>query len=536
MLLRRMMRRTARRALQGAPPSSSPEPAATCPAAGRPARARWRVALARTPFRTAAPACALACAALLVATAAPAPGATPAPSVRAGAGRADAERLAGRLASEVTAAGAWRHLEAFQRAADEHGGIRAAGTAGYDASARYVTRRLTEAGYQVRVQRFSFPDSVPVAQTAQVTAPDPRVLHPLLARFSPATPDGGWRGRLAVLPRNAYGCDAADYAGDVRGQAVLARYGGCDLPRKTELAAAAGVAALLVNVDQQPADMNIRSTVRPPAVARVPTANLPRGEAERLAADAARGPVDLFLDLRGRAVTTDSYNLLADTPEGRPDRTVVLGSHLDSATEGPGLNDNGSSAAMVLETALRLAPHRDQVRNRVRFAFWGAEEEGMIGSGYYVGQLGDRERRETALVLNFETIASPNYARMVYHGTGAVPPGTDTVEKVFTDRFARRGLPTVPLEFDGRSDFAAFMAAGIPAGGGSAGYNHLKTPEWQRLFGGTAGELTDPCYHQACDTLSHLDRTILGQFGDAMAWATARFAVDVSDVGTARGR
>ncbi|MBZ4318322.1 M28 family peptidase [Streptomyces huiliensis] len=488
--------------------------------------------------RTAAPACALACAALLAAAAAPAPEALADPVAATGPApvRADAERLAGRLASEVTTAGAWRHLEAFQRAADEHGGVRAVGTEGYDASAHYVTRRLTEAGYRVRVQRFSFPDSLPVAQTARVTAPDPRDLHPLLARFSPATPDGGWRGRLAVLPGNAYGCGAADYAGDVRGHAVLARYGGCDLARKSELAAAAGAAALLVNVDQQPAEMNIRSTVRPPAVARVPTANLPRGEAERLAADAARGPVELFLDLRGRAVTTESYNLLADTPTGRADRTVVLGSHLDSATEGPGLNDNGSSAAMVLETALRLAPHRDQVRNRVRFAFWGAEEEGMIGSGHYVAQLSAQERRETALVLNFETIASPNYARMVYHGTGAVPPGTDTVEKVFTDRFARRGLPTVPLEFDGRSDFAPFMAAGIPAGGGSAGYNHLKTPEWQRLFGGTAGQLTDPCYHQTCDDLSHLDRTILGQFGDAMAWATARFAVDVSDVGAVRAR
>ncbi|WP_249374901.1 M28 family peptidase [Streptomyces sp. I05A-00742] len=524
----RRMRWTARRAPHGAAPAPG---TAGGPPPGT-ARALWRAVLTRTPLRTAA----LAGAALLVATAAPATGAT---GSAAGptAVREDAERLAGRLAADVTAAGAWRHLEAFQRAADAHHGVRAAGTEGYDASARYVTRRLTEAGYQVRVQRFSFPDSVPVAETAEVTAPERRTLHPLLARFGASTPEGGWRGPLAVLPRNAYGCDPADYTGpDIRDHAVLARYGGCDLARKTELAAAAGAAVLLVNVDQQPPAMNIRSTVRPPAVARVPTANLPRGESEQLAADAARGRVELSLDLRGRAVTTESYNLLADTPAGRADRTVVLGSHLDSATEGPGLNDNGSSAAMVLETALRMAPHGHEVRNRVRFAFWGAEEEGMVGSGHYVDRLTPRERRETALVLNFETIGSPNYARMVYHGTGAVPPGTDTIEKVFTDRFARRGLPTVPLEFDGRSDFAPFMAAGIPAGGGSAGYNHLKTPEWQRLFGGVAGELTDPCYHQTCDTVSHLDRTILGQFGDAMAWATGRFAVDVSDVGAARAR
>ncbi|MEV5509697.1 M28 family peptidase [Streptomyces orinoci] len=446
--------------------------------------------------------------------------------------------LADQLAARVTVAGAWPHLAALQRAADAHQGVRAAGTPGYLASARYVTERLRRAGYRVRLQPFSFPDSAPVAETARRLSPAPRTLHPLLARYSASLPDGGWTGLLALPPQGgtaAYGCEPDDYAhGDFRGRAVLLRYGRCDVAAKLRLAAAAGASAVLLNVDQQPAAMNIRSGVRPPSAAVLPVATLPRGESEQLIADAARGPVRLALDLRGRAFTNHTFNVLADTPTGHPGHTVVVGAHLDSATEGPGINDNGSSVAMTLETALQLAPFAKEIRNRVRFAFWGAEEEGLYGSTYYVSRLTDEERRRTSLNLNFETIASPNFARLVYHGSGPVPPGTGTVEQVLLDRFAARGLPTAPLEFDGRSDFVPFIAAGIPAGGGSSGYNQVKSPEWQRLFGGQAGRIADPCYHQRCDALEHLDRTILGQLGDALAWATGRFAVDTADV--ERGR
>ncbi|MFI9721870.1 M28 family peptidase [Streptomyces sp. NPDC052396] len=474
----------------------------------------------------------------LALTCALAPGLALPAAAAAGEHHPQSTQLADRLAHQVTVAGAWRHLEALQHAADTHHDLRAAGTPGYQASARYVTGRLRQAGYRVRLQPFSFPDSAPVAETARLLTPEPRTLHPLLARYSASLPASGWTGSLAVPPQGgaaAYGCRPGDYAhGDFRGRAVLLRYGLCDVAAKLRQAAAAGASVVLLNVDQQPAGMNIRAGVRPPSAAVLPVATLPRDESEQLAADTARGPVRLALDLRGRAFTNHTFNVLADTPTGRPEHTVVVGAHLDSATEGPGVNDNGSSVAMTLETALRLAPYAKEIHNRVRFAFWGAEEEGLYGSTYYVSQLTAAERRQTALDLNFETIASPNYLRLVYHGSGAVPPGTGSVEKVLLDRFADRRLPTAPLEFDGRSDFVPFIAAGIPAGGGSSGYNQVKTPEWQKLFGGRAGAIADPCYHQRCDALGHLNRTILGQLGDALAWATGRFAVDTADV--ERGR
>ncbi|MGW8377981.1 M20/M25/M40 family metallo-hydrolase [Streptomyces sp. ODS28] len=454
------------------------------------------------------------------------------------------DRLADRLAREVTERGGFRHLRALQNAADENGGNRGAGTPGYAASAAYVTSRLTAAGYRVRYQRFAFPDFLPVRETAAETAPVRRRLHPLMARFSPPTPPGGLRAPLAVLP--GQGCTAEEYErAGARSRIALVRGEECELTVKQRAAARAGVRAVLMNVGAPGPTMNLRYRMKPPTAGLIPSAALSRGESELLAADAARGPgpVSLHLTLRGRHVRTSTFNVLADTPTGRPDRTVVLGAHLDSVPEGPGADDNASSAAMVLETALRLAHHWPEVRHRVRFAFWGAEERGLVGSQHYVDRLDAAGRRDQALDLNFETIGAPNYARLVYdgddsEGTGAGqgPPGSAAIEREFTGYFAARGLPTAALDFDGRSDFGPFIAAGIPAGGGSGGYNHLKTPAWQRLFGGTAGQYLDPCYHQTCDTADGISRTLFGQFGAAMAHATGRFAQDLGGVPDVRRR
>ncbi|NGO73488.1 M28 family peptidase [Streptomyces sp. SB3404] len=444
---------------------------------------------------------------------------------------------------EVTERGGYRHLKALQRLTDRYGGTRAAGTPGYAASARYVKKQLTAAGYRVRYQRFSFPDFEPVTETARATGPARRTLHPLMAQFSASTPKGGLRARLAVVP--GPGCAAGEYAqAAARGRIALVAGGSCSLARKQKTAHAAGARAVLLNIGAPGADANIRFFVVPREDARVPTAVLSRRESEQLTADAATGrPVELDLTLRGRHMRTSSFNLLADTPTGDPDRTVVLGAHLDGAREGPGINDNATSAAMVLETALRLAPHLDQVRHRVRFAWWGAEELIVQGSQHYVDALTPAELRGHALNLNFEMIGSPNFARMVHDGddsdgtgAGPGPPGSDTIERELAGHFARQGLPTASRDLDGRSDYAPFMAAGVPVGGGMGGSNQLKTPRWQRLFGGAAGQWLDPCYHQVCDRIEHVDRALFGQFGKAMAHVTGRFAEDLAGIPDAAHR
>jgi Zn-dependent M28 family amino/carboxypeptidase len=164
----------------------------------------------------------------------------------------------------------------------------------------------------------------------------------------------------------------------------------------------------------------------------------------------------------------DSENVIAQTTTGRTDRVVVSGAHLDSVIEGPGSNDNGSGSAAQLETAQQMAELGIEPVNQLRFIWFGAEEAGPVGSAYYVSQLTKRELKDIAVMLNFDMVGSPNAGWFVYDGdasdtasTGST--GSGVVEDVFVDFFESIGRETEPTAFDGRSDYDAFVAAGIPA-------------------------------------------------------------------------
>jgi Zn-dependent M28 family amino/carboxypeptidase len=210
--------------------------------------------------------------------------------------------------------------------------------------------------------------------------------------------------------------------------------------------------------------------------------------------------------------------------------------------EGPGINDNGSGTGAILETALQMAELGIEPENRVRFAFWSGEEDGLIGSSHYVSQLTAREVKETSLNLNFDMIGSPNAVNFVYDGNGdalgiAGPNGSGTIEDVFTAFFASQDEPTEPTDFDGRSDYFGFIEAGIPAGGLFTGAEGIKSAEQATLFGGTAGVAYDPCYHAACDDIDNLDEETLDIMSDAVAHATLAFAETTSAVnGTRKGK
>ena len=204
-------------------------------------------------------------------------------------------------------------------------------------------------------------------------------------------------------------------------------------------------------------------------------------------------------------------NLIAETPTGRDDRVVMAGAHLDSVPDGPGIEDNGTGSATLLEIALQMADLGIEPRNTVRFAWWGAEEAGLVGSQYYVDSLTKSEAKDIELYLNFDMIGSPNYARFIYDGSGDAfgikgPSGSGNIEGVFEDYFASQGLISEPTAFDGRSDYDAFITAGIPAGGLFTGAEDAKSEEQVDWYGGLAtfdGEPVsyDPCYHQACDSM-----------------------------------
>jgi aminopeptidase S len=215
--------------------------------------------------------------------------------------------------------------------------------------------------------------------------------------------------------------------------------------------------------------------------------------------------------------TKTTSNVIAETTTGDPAHTIVVGAHLDSK-KCPGINDNASSVGSLLETARQMSNLGIKPANRVRFAFWGAEEPFpyMLGSKYYVNHLSPQQLDSIEMYLNFDSLASTNYVRFVYDGN-------NQIEQVFKDYYAAVGLPTKPF-FRTSSDHAPFMEAGIPVGWLFTGTNKLKTEQEAAVYGGTAGEPYDPCYHQPCDTLDNVNTTALNQTSDGAAHATLTLA------------
>ncbi|MEV0900857.1 M28 family metallopeptidase [Actinoplanes sp. NPDC049802] len=240
-----------------------------------------------------------------------------------------------------------------------------------------------------------------------------------------------------------------------------------------------------------------------------------------------------LLDAAGFTTTQQSftyngatgYNLIADWPGGDTSDTLMIGGHLDSVTAGPGINDNGSGSAGILEVALQVSRSGFQPDRHLRFAWWGAEELGLRGSTHYVNSLTSAQRSSITGYLNFDMIGSPNPGYFLYDGdnsdgtgSGPGPAGSAQIEATLAAYFSSIGVPTRGTDFDGRSDYGPFIANGIPAGGIFTGAEGTKTSAQVQLWGGTASRF-DPCYHASCDTTSNISDTALNRNSDAIAYA-----------------
>ena len=455
------------------------------------------------------------------------------------------------LRNAVTVAGVMEHELALQAIADANGGTRAAGTPGYAASVDYVSTLLTDAGYDVTIQNFTDDQFVLNSSAFQRISPDPKpYVEGLDAEYSPMDYSGAgdFTAPLALaggitIPSpggSTSGCSAADFAGFPAGAIALVQRGTCTFREKATNAQAAGAVAVVIfnEGNDDPNDDRIgviAGTLDPPQMT-LPVIGTSFAVGEELYNRVTGGQtVTVRVAVDAETITTATANVLADTPTGREDRTVLVGAHLDSVGDGPGINDNGSGTSTILETALQMAELDIQPVNRVRFAFWGAEEDGLIGSQHYVDTLPKRDLKDIMLNLNFDMVGSPNFVRFVYDGDGSAfgtdgPSGSGRIESTFVDYFASQGLATEPTEFDGRSDYDAFINAGIPAGGLFTGAEGIKTAAQAAVYGGTAGVAYDRCYHQACDTIANLNLTALDQMSDAIADATLVFALTKSSV------
>ena len=461
------------------------------------------------------------------------------------------------LRNAVTSLGIMQHQDAFQTIANANDNTRASGTIGYDASLAYVKQQLDATGYfDTRVQPFSFDffEELAPAEFERIS-PNPRAYvlteEFLTMEYSGA---GDVTGELVptndvVIPPGATastsnsGCEPGDFApaSATEDQVALVQRGTCDFVVKARNAQAAGYDAVIIFNEGQDGRQETLNGTLGGVELTIPVIGASYAVGEELYNQTLHAAVVVRVFTSTRSEKRQTANLLADTKTGRDDRVVVVGAHLDSVPEGPGINDNGSGTAQDLEIALQMARLGIAPQNTVRFAFWGAEESGLIGSQLYVDSLTKSELKGIAVNLNFDMTGSPNFVRFVYDGDGSTfgtgDIGSGVVENVFTSYFASQGLASEPSEFDGRSDYDAFQAAGIPAGGLFTGAEGIKTLAQATIYGGTAGEPYDPCYHQACDDIDNLSQVALDQMSDAAAHATLVFAQTTSAVhGTAKGK
>lgn len=443
-----------------------------------------------------------------------------------------------KLAECITVAGVREHQAALQRIADANHGTRVSGSPGYDASVDYVVARLRAAGYTPQVQSFSFNTFVSLTP-AVVQRVSPGPAGPVANTVLSYSGGGDVTAAVTALPGfptdATPGCEAADLSGFPVGGVALVPRGGCTFATKAQNAYTAGASAVVI-ANNEAGEIN--GTLGEGFALDIPVTSVTQAVGAELAATSGLVLRVATSTRRGPATT---YNVLAETRSGNDANVVMAGAHLDSVNAGPGVNDNGSGSAALLEVAEQMA-EVDPV-NTVRFAWWGAEESGLVGSTRYVSGLGEQDRAEVALYLNFDMVASPNPVFFVYDGddsdatgAGPGPSGSARIEKTFEAFYAQRRVPFKGTDFSGRSDYGPFITAGIPAGGLFTGAEGIKTAQEAAVWGGTAGRAYDPCYHQACDTLDNSNPAALDVNSDAMGFAVLQFAMNTSDVNGIPGR
>jgi Zn-dependent M28 family amino/carboxypeptidase len=310
--------------------------------------------------------------------------------------------------------------------------------------------------------------------------------------YSPSTTPEGLTLPLVLGASGPEGCTNAAYDNlDVEGKIVLVQRGACPdgttLAGRMKPAAAAGASAVIIYASDT---ANVTGgTLSNPNPEYVPTGYINLADAQPLVARLQAGEtIEAYFQQTQTLETRMTQNVFTETKDGDPTNVIMLGAHLDSVQAGAGINDDGSGSTLILEIAKAL--RKFNVKNKVRFAWWGAEENGLLGSKYYTQNLNATEANNILTYLNFDMVSRGYFG--VFDGDGSTfnltgAPGSAAIEKLFVEHFQKEGVNVTAARFTGGSDYQSFMNIGKPVGG---------------LHTGTGIE-QDPCYHQACDTIDN---------------------------------
>lgn len=448
---------------------------------------------------------------------------------------AAAPDLARGLAQKVTADRLVTHLRALQNVANANRGNRADGTPGYDASVEYVAKALRDRGFNVSTPQFDRLYNVSPGKPTLTVAG--RTYQVDQASLLVRTPPGGLTGP-PVRPTRPAGCAVGDYPAAVpKGAIAVVDDSGCSVVDKQNSALAKGAAALIVL--SAPSGQGAPPGLFVPGYFKqltVPVAVV--GAYGTPALERETAPVRLVLDAEN--IKVSSRNVLAQTETGSPHEAIVVGAHLDGPRDGPGINDNATGVAAVLETALQLGPLAP-VNNAVRFVFWGADEDGLNGVTDYVFGMDGNQLNDIAMYLDFTVLGSPNAGFFTDDGDqsgpptpgiafGDVPDGSAGIERTLGGYLNLAGKRPADMPLGTRTDYHPFMVAGVPIGGLTTGATQPKTTVQARLWGGQAGAPFDPNFQGPRDTVDAVNREALAIMGSGVAFAVGTYAESIGGV------
>lgn len=416
----------------------------------------------------------------------------------------DTEKLQEKITAEALRERAETLFNISKASVDVYGHpTRVIDSPGHWGTVNYILNELERLSgfYTHEVQHFDAVDGRVKSFSLLIDGVQPKLL--LAMSLTPPTPDEAPVHGNLVLVSN-YGCDVSDFPANLtKGNIVLVERGQCAFGDKSINAGKAGAVGAIIFDKDAP----LHGTLGEPTGKEVPTVSISTKDAQKYIDVLTKKPAHkfettLYVDSYVRKIKT--INVVAETRGGDHDNVVSLGAHSDSVAEGPGINDDGSGTISLLEVAKQLTHFK--VNNAVRFAWWAAEEEGLLGSYAYANSLSPAENQKLRLFMDYDMMASPNYEYQVYDANNKDHPnGSGDLKDLYIDWYTGHGLNYTLVPFDGRSDYVGFIDAGIPAGGIATGAEGVKTKKGQEKFGGTAGEWFDPCYHQLCDDLKNPD-------------------------------
>eukprot|EP01061_Rhynchopus_euleeides_P045061 TRINITY_DN7973_c0_g1_i1.p2 TRINITY_DN7973_c0_g1~~TRINITY_DN7973_c0_g1_i1.p2 ORF type:complete len:544 (+),score=235.63 TRINITY_DN7973_c0_g1_i1:57-1634(+) len=439
-------------------------------------------------------------------------------------------------------------LRAFEDAAKANGNSRSIAK-GYNDSAAYVLSQLEQYSdvFSIEKQYFTVPVSTIVEEPElSLLGTDPAIKpvrcnagtgwqhYETGCEFAAVRYGGNTNGRLEVTAKVEYvasPCTKEGWFTYTPGTVAMFEYpSACTTFEAVTLAQAAKAAAvLLANTDGKmgvPGGRVFDSSTWKLGVELPSIPTLGVSASIKNAILQRAHPLAVHMVVNNEIKLHRTFNIIATTRLGNLDKVVMVGSHLDSVPEGPGINDNGSGSSLVLQVALEFA-QKKKVRSTsphaLRFAWWGAEEIGLMGSRFYVDELVENfpgELAKLAGYFNFDMEAGPNYVRMVYDGATAPEPaqtGSQELQHLFEDAWEALEKPYALTVMGGGSDFLPFILAGVPASGLATGAGGLKTDAERTQQGGIANTPLDPCYHAPCDTVENINKDCLADCGAALS-------------------